>query len=66
MKWVRLDEDNVDEFDVYERNRLVVAGRDVFGEMHYNTVNEMHASLTTIAKMGGMYILVIPELVESE
>lgn len=57
-KWTEITPDNVDEFNA----DLIV----VTDGTYYKMANDWHASLSTLAKVGGYYYYVLPELKTEE
>lgn len=64
--WNEITPDNVDEVYTYNIYRIMIAVVDSKGNIHYTKYEEMSTNLNEMAKIGGCYYYVLPELRKEE
>ena len=60
--WTEITPDNVEEIKSIERNRIIICASNSIGYMYPSTLLSLACSLESMAKYGGYYYYVLPEL----
>lgn len=60
--WTEITPDNVEELKNFKRNRVVICAINSIGYMYPLILANIHIPLDSIAKYGGSYYYVLPEL----